>query len=224
MIHSMISKTNKTAIIFILVKGWIRKNIPKLSPNMVRMYGSSLENTIFPMPNRDYINQSSCKDNRPDSELAEISLHNLIRQKDRPYAEEITVFDEKFKASPDEVSPEDIMNYKKVVSKAGQEELQKYDVIFCTTAVATNPKFLRATKGKVFQLIIDEAGMCTEPETLAPIIATEAEQVVLIGDHKQLQPIIICPEAAKLGLSKSLFERYANNAVFLDTQYRMVYI
>ena len=116
------------------------------------------------------------------------------------------------------------MNYKKVVSKAGQEELQKYDVIFCTTAVATNSKFLKATKGKVFQLIIDEAGMCTEPQTIAPIIATEAKQVVLIGDHKQLQPIIICPEAVKLGLSKSLFERYANNAVFLDTQYRMVYL
>ena len=210
--------------LLILTTGWIKRQLPHLSPDMVRMYGSSLENTIFPMPNRDYINQSSCKDNRPDSELAEISLHNLIRQKDRPYAEKITIFDKKFKASPGEVTPEDIMNYKKVVRQAGQEELQKYDVIFCTTAVAANPKFLRATKGKIFQLIIDEAGMCTEPETLAPIIATEAKQVVLIGDHKQLQPIIICPEAAKLGLSKSLFERYADNAVFLDTQYRMVYI
>lgn len=64
--------------------------------------------------------------------------------------------------------------------------------------------------------------MCTEPETLAPIIATKADQVVLIGDHKQLQPIILCSEASDLGLSKSLFERYANSAVFLDTQYRMV--
>ena len=191
---------------------------------MVRMYGSSMENTIFPIPNRYYINQSSCKDNRPDLNLADISLHNLIRQKDRRYAEEITIFDKKFKEKPDEATLENIINYKRVVSKAGQEELQKYDVIFCTTAVATNSKFLKATKGKVFQLIIDEAGMCTEPETLAPIIATEAEQVVLIGDHKQLQPIIICHEAAKLGLSKSLFEEYANDAVMLDTQYRMVLI
>ena len=206
----------------ILATGWIKGQIPHLSPDMVRMYGSSLENTIFPVPNRDYINQSSCNDNRPDSELADISLHNLIREKDRPYAEEITMFDKKFNANPDEATLEDIMNYKKVVSKAGQEELQKYDVIFCTTAVATNSKFLKATKGNIFQLIIDEAGMCTEPETLAPIIATEAKRVVLIGDHKQLQPIVICHEAAKLGLSKSLFERYANNAVMLDTQYRMV--
>ena len=179
--------------LLILTTGWKKRQIPHLSPDMVRMYGSSLENTIFPMPNRDYINQSSCKDNRPDSELAQISLHNLIRQKDRPYAEKITIFDNKFKDSPDEVTPEDIMNYKKFVRQAGQEELQKYDVIFCTTAVAANPKFLRATKGKIFQLIIDEAG-------IAPIIATEAEQVVLIGNHKQLQPINICPEAAKLGL------------------------
>nr|XP_022315664.1 helicase with zinc finger domain 2-like isoform X2 [Crassostrea virginica] len=204
-----------------LVARWIKGEIPHLSLNIVRMYGSSVENTIFPLPNRDYINQSSCKDNRPDSELAEISLHNLIREKDRPYAEEITMFDKKFNANPDEATLDDILNYKKVVSKAGQEELQKYDVIFCTTAVATNSKFLKATKGKIFQLIIDEAGMCTEPETIAPIIATEAKQVVLIGDHKQLQPIVNCHEAAKLGLSKSLFERYANNAVMLDIQYRM---
>lgn len=36
--------------------------------------------------------------------------------------------------------------------------------------------------------------MCTEPETLAPIISSKAEQVVLIGDHKQLQPVVLCSE------------------------------
>jgi superfamily I DNA and/or RNA helicase len=43
---------------------------------------------------------------------------------------------------------------------------------------------------------------------MATIIATKAEQVVLIGDHKQLQPVIMCRSAAQLGLEKSLFERY----------------
>lgn len=188
------------------------------------MYGNSMENMIYPIPNREYINQRSCKDNRPDSDLNEISLHTLIRKKGKPYAEKLAMYEKQFKNSPDDIATEDILKYKKAISMATQEELKQYDVIFCTTAAALSPKFLRATDGKIFQLIIDEAGMCTEPETLAPIIATKADQVVLIGDHKQLQPIILCPEASDLGLSKSLFERYADSAVFLDTQYRMVSI
>lgn len=72
--------------------------------------------------------------------------------------------------------------------------------------------------------------MCPEPQCLVPIIATKAEQVVLIGDHKQLRPIIMSREAAVLGLETSLFERYAktdakdaHNIKFtmLEEQYRM---
>ncbi|XP_061168133.1 helicase with zinc finger domain 2-like [Saccostrea echinata] len=185
-----------------------------LCPNMVRMYGSSIENTVYPIPGRDYINRTSCRDNRPDPDLADVSLHNLVRKDGKPFASELKQLDKLFQKNPEEVDPEKIIEYMKILSKATQEELKHYDVIFCTTSVATNPKLLKATKGKVFQLIIDEAGMCTEPETIAPIIATEAEQVVHIGDHKQLQPIIICPEAGRLGLSKTLFERYSDNAVF----------
>jgi superfamily I DNA and/or RNA helicase len=75
--------------------------------------------------------------------------------------------------------------------------------------------------------------MCPEPHCLVPIIATKAEQVVLIGDHKQLKPIVMCKEAASLGLEISLFERYAlsvsrgsSNVEFtmLEEQYRMVII
>ena len=58
----------------------------------------------------------------------------------------------------------------------------------------------------IFQVIVDEAGMCPEPQCLVPIIATKAEQVVLIGDHKQLRPIILCKQAGELGLNTSLFE------------------
>ena len=47
-------------------------------------------------------------------------------------------------------------------------------------------------------------------------------QVVLIGDHKQLRPVIKNQVAKDLGMEKSLFERHADNAIMLDTQYRMV--
>ena len=78
------------------------------------------------------------------------------------------------------------------------------------------------------QVIIDECAMCKEPECLIPIVALNPEQVVLIGDHKQLQPVILDKGARQCGLVRSLFERYAekreNNdlIVMLNEQYRMV--
>jgi superfamily I DNA and/or RNA helicase len=90
--------------------------------------------------------------------------------------------------------------------------------------MATNVKLLKGMQDRIFQVIIDECGMCTEPEAIATIIATRAKQVVLIGDHMQLQPIVVCPEARRLGLQKSLFERYKDDEriVQLQFQYRMV--
>jgi len=64
--------------------------------------------------------------------------------------------------------------------------------------------------------------MCKEAESLIPIVSSEARQVVLVGDHKQLQPVIQERSARKCGLDKSLFERHASYAIQLQEQYRMV--
>ena len=64
--------------------------------------------------------------------------------------------------------------------------------------------------------------MCMEPESLIPIVRCSAKQVVLVGDHKQLQPVVLEKGAARRGLGRSLFERYATDAVMLTMQYRMV--
>ena len=64
--------------------------------------------------------------------------------------------------------------------------------------------------------------MCKEPESLIPVVSTCAQQVILVGDHKQLQPIILEKRAKSLGLGRSLFQRYAKNAKMLTKQYRMV--
>jgi len=74
----------------------------------------------------------------------------------------------------------------------------------------------------MFQVIIDECGMCKEVESLVPIVSCRPQQVVLIGDHRQLQPIIIDKTAQSFGLDRSLFERYATSAHMLTIQYRMV--
>jgi len=64
--------------------------------------------------------------------------------------------------------------------------------------------------------------MCKEAESLIPIVSSSAHQVVLVGDHKQLQPVIQEKSAIKCGLGRSLFERHAGRAVLLREQYRMV--
>lgn len=64
--------------------------------------------------------------------------------------------------------------------------------------------------------------MCKEPEALVPIVSSKAQQVILVGDHKQLQPIILEKRAQNFGLGRSLFERYAHRATMLTIQYRMV--
>ena len=74
--------------------------------------------------------------------------------------------------------------------------------------------------------------MASEPETIAA--ASICDHVVLIGDHKQLQPVVKYEPAKESGLTRSLFQRYAeryaedenseNHLVQLNIQYRMVSI
>ncbi|CAC5384453.1 unnamed protein product [Mytilus coruscus] len=202
-----------------LVARWIKKKLKHNCPKMVRWYGSSIEDDAFPIPGKTQ--KSRGEISKADEYLREVSMHMLIRQPKKPYQKEIAAFDRKFKTNPDRVDFNDVIKYKRIISKAVNEEIKHHDVIFCTTAMATNPKLLKGTRGRIFQIIIDECGMCTEPESMAAIIATRAEQVVLIGDHKQLRPIVMSIDAAKLGLDKSLFERYAKKATLLTSQYRM---
>lgn len=71
-------------------------------------------------------------------------------------------------------------------------------------------------------LVIDEAGQCIEP--LAWCIFPLAEKYVLAGDHWQLPPTVLSPEAARLGFNRSILEisiLTVQQIFLLDTQYRM---
>jgi hypothetical protein len=51
-----------------------------------------------------------------------------------------------------------------------------------------------------------------------------AKQVVFVGDHCQLGPVVMCKAAAKAGLTQSMFERLVligNRPIRLQVQYRM---
>ncbi|KAJ8093110.1 hypothetical protein PM082_020593 [Marasmius tenuissimus] len=73
-------------------------------------------------------------------------------------------------------------------------------------------------------VFLDEASMSTEPASLIPIMKG-SRHLALIGDHKQLPPVIVSPEAQAMGLGISLFERLTEEGVvpsiMLNIQYRM---
>ncbi len=60
-------------------------------------------------------------------------------------------------------------------------------------------------KGLNFDIVVvDEATQSVEPSTLIPII--KGKKFILAGDHKQLPPTVLNPEAEKY-LQITLFER-----------------
>lgn len=72
-------------------------------------------------------------------------------------------------------------------------------------------------------MVIDEAGFATEPDLIQPITCG-ARRVTLIGDSKQLGPVVTSRRAQEAGLDVSLFDRLSrcgSPEVFLDIQYRM---
>ncbi|EGO20355.1 hypothetical protein SERLADRAFT_477852 [Serpula lacrymans var. lacrymans S7.9] len=94
--------------------------------------------------------------------------------------------------------------------------------VICTTCVASASVALNVVDFPV--VFLDEASMSTEPASLIPLMKG-SQHVALIGDHKQLPPIITSREAKLKGLGISLFERLAEEGVvpsiMLDIQYRM---
>jgi len=55
-------------------------------------------------------------------------------------------------------------------------------------------------------------------------VAKGAEHLILVGDHCQLGPVVMCKKAANAGLSQSLFERLVLLGIRpqrLQVQYRM---
>ena len=120
-----------------------------------------------------------------------------------------------------------LYRYKSIITLEENKEISSnYDIILCTCNETCSQRMLH-TKGRIAQCIVDECGMATEPETISA--ASLCEHVVLIGDHKQLQPVIKYSPAKECGLGTSLFERYATlfektndpHLITLELQYRM---
>ena len=119
-----------------------------------------------------------------------------------------------------ELSHKDEQRYKNLKYKHERQILQAADVI-CTTCVMAGDSRLRNYRFR--QVLIDEATQAVEAEALIPV-TLGCKQLVLVGDHLQLPPVVMCKQAAKAGLTQSLFERLVLAGVRphrLTVQYRM---
>jgi superfamily I DNA and/or RNA helicase len=102
------------------------------------------------------------------------------------------------------------------------EHLLDSATVVCCTLTGIDSRVLRERQ---FDLaVIDEAAQAVEPACWIPLL--RAGRVVLAGDHCQLPPTIISPEATRDGLAVSLMERLMRErgsgiARKLTTQYRM---
>ncbi|XP_054701352.1 helicase with zinc finger domain 2 isoform X2 [Grus americana] len=185
----------------------------------LRVYGEAIETMEYPYPgSHRHLYRKALRDAKPKHELSEIILHHRIRRPPSPFWQEICNFDARMKKG-EQITEEEVRRYKNVLSEARAYELATHDVILCTCSAASANSLERLN---VKQIIIDECAMSTEPETLIPLVShRRAEKVVLLGDHKQLRPVVNNDFCKSLGMETSLFERYQNQAWMLDTQYRM---
>jgi regulator of nonsense transcripts 1 len=119
-----------------------------------------------------------------------------------------------------DLSERDQKKFRSLRNRTEREILQAADVICCTCVGAADP---RLKNFRFRQVLIDEATQAIEAEALIPI-ANGAKQVVFVGDHCQLGPVVMCKAAAKAGLTQSLFERLVligTRPIRLQVQYRM---
>ncbi|VIO94910.1 Uncharacterized protein BM_BM4062 [Brugia malayi] len=101
-----------------------------------------------------------------------------------------------------------------------QHILMETPIVACTClGVSTNLLF---SYRRFSITVVDEASLVLEPVIIPAIAASDS--FVLVGDHRQLAPLVCSKQARQEGLAKSLLERltiHHSAIITLHSQYRM---
>ncbi|KAI1296879.1 Regulator of nonsense transcripts 1 [Halotydeus destructor] len=152
-----------------------------------------------------------------NSPVSFLALHNQIRSMEG-HSELHKL--QQLKDETGELSSSDEKRYRTLKKSCERDLLEAADVICCTCVGAGDP---RLSRFRFHSILIDESMQATEPECMVPVVLG-TKQLVLVGDHCQLGPVVMCKKAAKSGLSQSLFERLVVLGIRplrLEVQYRM---
>ena len=150
-----------------------------------------------------------------------LSLHNQMRKLEGK--KEYKKFFEMLKTKEEEgnvLSNKDHEKYKKLKKKAEEEIINSCQVVV-TTCISSFDKRLNNFRFPI--VLIDEATQACESECILPLLHG-ANHAIIVGDHCQLGPVVLCKNAAKAGLKMSLFERLVKLKIkphMLQVQYRM---
>ena len=134
------------------------------------------------------------KENEP-SHVDHLSLHVVLRHVDAPEVAELRKLT-KLKEETGDLTMQDLKRFKRLKAQAERAILKAAEVVCCTCVGAGDPR-LAGMRFK--QVLVDEATQATEAEALVPLVLG-AKQLVMVGDHQQLRPVVTCSDAAKAGL------------------------
>lgn len=150
-----------------------------------------------------------------ESLVSQLSLHNLILKSSK----RLQKLQEKRNAGSEFLANE-AKEFNKLLRESEKSILENSEVICCTCVGAGD----RRLDSMVFRaVLIDESTQASEPEIMIPIVKG-AKQVILVGDHQQLGPVMLHKKAGDAGLKQSLFERLVvlgHVPIRLEVQYRM---
>ncbi|UZJ55035.1 hypothetical protein CBS101457_004355 [Exobasidium rhododendri] len=152
-----------------------------------------------------------------ESQINFLTLHEQVANNDTHVELQKLI---QLKTEQGELSSSDERKYKALTRACEKEILNAADVICCTCVGCGDP---RLSKTKFRTVLVDEATQAAEPECMIPLVLG-CKQVVFVGDHLQLGPVIMNKKAARAGLTQSLFERLiilGNRPIRLEVQYRM---
>jgi hypothetical protein len=127
------------------------------------------------------------------SPVSFLALHNQVLQLAKESNPELKKL-QQLKDEQGELSSADGKRYTTLKRQLERELLKNADVICCTCISAGDP---RLAKFNFKMVLIDESTQATEPECMVPIVMG-SKQVVLVGDHCQLGPVIMCRKASKI--------------------------
>ncbi|CAH2350016.1 ATP-dependent helicase Nam7p [[Candida] railenensis] len=151
-----------------------------------------------------------------ESSVSHLALHNIVQQKAKGKLKRLL----KLRDDLGVLNDKNYSSLFKAVKTAEMNAINDCDVI-CCTCVGAGDK--RLSNMKFRAVLIDESTQACEPELLIPI-TKGAKQVILVGDHQQLGPVILEKKASDAGLKQSLFERLVvlgHVPIRLEVQYRM---
>jgi regulator of nonsense transcripts 1 len=151
-----------------------------------------------------------------ESSVSHLALHNIVNKSAKGELKKLI----KLRDQLGELSEGDSKSLIKLIRTAETKTLNKCDVV-CCTCVGAGDK--RISHYKFRTVLVDESTQASEPECLIPIVKG-AKQVILVGDHQQLGPVILDKKAGDAGLKQSLFERLVllgHVPIRLEVQYRM---